>query len=131
MDDRDLQIVKTYGRGVGVFKKGNAFPKFETYREQIDGKYWFPTYTIANDTLHFPNTTSASSKPFATKTISSSGASTASPSATKLNNPNRIEPEARGRPAEETLVSDSWVLRKTPKLAGGTADVIDSAWLYT
>ena len=28
-------------------------PKFETYREQIDGKYWFPTYTIANDTLHF------------------------------------------------------------------------------
>ena len=24
------------------------FPKFETYREQIDGKYWFPTYTIAN-----------------------------------------------------------------------------------
>jgi hypothetical protein len=26
---------------------------FETYREQIDGKYWFPTYTRANDTLHF------------------------------------------------------------------------------
>ena len=23
------------------------------YREQIDGKYWFPTYTRANDTLHF------------------------------------------------------------------------------
>ena len=29
------------------------FPKFETYREEIDGKYWFPTYTIANSTLHF------------------------------------------------------------------------------
>lgn len=54
VDDRDLQIVKTYGRGTGVFKKGNAYPKFETYREQIDGKYWFPTYTIANATLHFP-----------------------------------------------------------------------------
>jgi hypothetical protein len=55
VDDRDLQIVKSYGRGVGaVSKKGdNQFPKFETYREQIDGKYWFPTYTIANDTLHF------------------------------------------------------------------------------
>jgi len=55
VDDRDLQIVKTYGRGVGVIKKNsdNQFPKFETYREQIDGKYWFPTYTIANDTLHF------------------------------------------------------------------------------
>jgi len=54
VDDRDLQIVKSYGRGTGVFKKGNAYPKFETYREQIDGKYWFPTYTIANSTLHFP-----------------------------------------------------------------------------
>ena len=55
VDDRDLQIVKSYGRGVGIIKKGieNLFPKFETYREQIDGKYWFPTYTIANDTLNF------------------------------------------------------------------------------
>lgn len=55
VDDRDLQIVKSYGRGVGLVKKGvdYKFPKFETYREQIDGKYWFPTYTIANDTLMF------------------------------------------------------------------------------
>jgi hypothetical protein len=55
VDDRDLQIVKSYGRGVGLIKKNsdNQFPKFETYREQIDNKYWFPTYTIANDTLHF------------------------------------------------------------------------------
>jgi len=57
VDDRDLQIVKTYGKGVGVIKKSsdNQFPKFETYREQIDGKYWFPTYTHADDTLHFKN----------------------------------------------------------------------------
>ncbi|HWZ32949.1 MAG TPA: hypothetical protein VNX18_16525 [Bryobacteraceae bacterium] len=55
VDDRDLQIVKSYGRGVGLQKKSedHQYPKFETYREQIDGKYWFPTYTIANDTLHF------------------------------------------------------------------------------
>jgi hypothetical protein len=55
VDDRDLQIVKSYGRGVGTTsRKGdNQFPKFETYREQVDGKYWFPTYTVANDTLHF------------------------------------------------------------------------------
>jgi hypothetical protein len=53
VDDRDLQIVKTYGKGVGVRKGDEQFPKFETYREQIDGKYWFPTYTRANDTLHF------------------------------------------------------------------------------
>ena len=55
VDDRDMQIVKSYGRGLGsTSRKGdNQFPKFETYREQIDGKYWFPTYTVANDTLHF------------------------------------------------------------------------------
>jgi hypothetical protein len=59
VDDRDLQIVKTYGKGVGELKSGSskhqAFPKFETYREQIDGRYWFPTYTHADDVLHFPN----------------------------------------------------------------------------
>jgi hypothetical protein len=55
VDDRDLQIVKTYGKGVGLLKKGedNQFPRFETYREQIDHKYWFPTYTRADDVLHF------------------------------------------------------------------------------
>jgi len=55
VDDRDYQIVKTYGKGVGIVSKDNQFPKFETYREQIDGKYWFPTYTHADDTLHFPH----------------------------------------------------------------------------
>lgn len=55
VDDRDFQIVKSYGRGIGLLKKGsdNQFPKFETYREQIDGKYWFPTYTRADDVLQF------------------------------------------------------------------------------
>ena len=57
VDDRDLQIVKTYGKGVGQQKRGEdqQFPRFETYREQIDGKYWFPTYTRADDTLQFKN----------------------------------------------------------------------------
>jgi hypothetical protein len=55
VDDRDMQIVKSYGRGAGYQKKSSdyQFPKFETYREQIDGKYWFPTYTRADDTLVF------------------------------------------------------------------------------
>ena len=59
VDDRDLMIVKTYGRSTGVLKKGTEqrFPKFETYREPIDGKYWFPTYTIADSTLYFPGQT--------------------------------------------------------------------------
>jgi len=55
VDDRDFQIVKTYGKGVGLLKKNedNQFPKFETYRQQVDGKYWFPVYTHADDVLHF------------------------------------------------------------------------------
>jgi hypothetical protein len=57
VDQRDLQIVKTYGKGVGIRKKNSdeQFPRFETYRNQIDGKYWFPVYTRADDVLHFEN----------------------------------------------------------------------------
>jgi hypothetical protein len=57
VDDRDMQIVKSYGRGVGNQSKGSAYPKFETYREQIDGKYWFPTYTVADSELQFAENT--------------------------------------------------------------------------
>ncbi len=57
VDDRDFQIVKTYGKTVPDIrkKKGNEnlFPKFTTWREQIDNEYWFPTYTRADDTLNF------------------------------------------------------------------------------
>jgi hypothetical protein len=55
VDDKDLQIVKTYGKAVPDLRKGqeNLFPRFETYREQVDGLYWFPTYTRALDTLQF------------------------------------------------------------------------------
>jgi len=57
VDDHDFQIVKTYGKNVPDYRKGqeNLFPKFTTYREQVDGRYWFPTYTRADDTLHFKN----------------------------------------------------------------------------
>lgn len=56
VDNRDFQIVKTCGRNIpDVHKKGseNLTPKFVTYREQIDGQYWFPTYTRADDILRF------------------------------------------------------------------------------
>src|SRR3954463_2721159 len=55
VDDQDMQIVKTFGRATGYLRRGEdqQFPKFETYREQVDGKYWFPTYTYADDTLNF------------------------------------------------------------------------------
>ena len=64
VDNKDLQIVKTCGKTVPEVhaptdrkkKKNvdeNLTPKFVTYREQIDGQYWFPTYTSADDILHF------------------------------------------------------------------------------
>jgi hypothetical protein len=58
VDDRDFQIVKTYGKAVPDIRKNgqeNLFPRFETYRQQVDGKYWFPTWTGADDTLYFAN----------------------------------------------------------------------------
>jgi hypothetical protein len=51
VDDQDLQIVKTAGKLVPEFKY--RFPKFETYRENIDEKFWFPTYTFGDDVLEF------------------------------------------------------------------------------
>jgi hypothetical protein len=31
----------------------NLLPSVTTWREQIDGRYWFPTYSRTNDVLHF------------------------------------------------------------------------------
>jgi hypothetical protein len=56
VDDKDMQIVKSYGKAVpDIIKKNNEniFPHFETLRENITGPYWFPTYTHADDTLRF------------------------------------------------------------------------------
>ena len=56
VDDRDFQIVKTFGKTVPDIRKKNnenLFPKFTTWRQQVDGRYWFPAYTKADDTLHF------------------------------------------------------------------------------
>ncbi len=51
VDDQDFQIVKTKGKGVPETKQ-NKFPIVETYREQI-GKFWFPTYSYADEQLVF------------------------------------------------------------------------------
>jgi hypothetical protein len=57
VDDKDLQIVKTFGKAIGYSKKRGGeeqlFPRFETFRENIEGKYWFPTYTRADEVLPF------------------------------------------------------------------------------
>ncbi|MDX6695293.1 MAG: hypothetical protein QOF02_2896 [Blastocatellia bacterium] len=54
VDDRDYQIVKSKGKGVPE-TKDNKFPIVETYREQIDGRYWFPTYSYADEDLVYDN----------------------------------------------------------------------------
>lgn len=56
VDDRDLQIVKTVGRPVPE-RRGNLFPEFETLRLVIDGEYWFPVWTHADEKLHFAQDT--------------------------------------------------------------------------
>jgi hypothetical protein len=58
VDNHDFQIVKTYGKTVPDIREKhgnqeNLFPKFTTWRQQIDGQYWFPVFTKADDELHF------------------------------------------------------------------------------
>jgi hypothetical protein len=58
VDDHDFAIVKSDGKAVpDIVGKGreNRFPRFVTYRENIEGHFWFPTYTHADDVLHFDN----------------------------------------------------------------------------
>lgn len=56
VDQQDFQIVLINGRSVPDDKrKGHEdlSPPYTTYYQQVDGKYWFPTYTKAEGTLHF------------------------------------------------------------------------------
>lgn len=53
VDDQDLQVVKTVGTPVPQ-SRNNQFPEFETIRQVIDGKYWFPVWTHADSKLRFP-----------------------------------------------------------------------------
>lgn len=52
VDDQDLLIVKSRGKAVPE-TKDNKYPVVETWRENIDGKYWFPSYISSDDELVF------------------------------------------------------------------------------
>ena len=57
VDQQDFQIVLVNGKTVPQDTRPgheDLQPPFTTYYEQIDGKYWFPTYTKAEGVLHFP-----------------------------------------------------------------------------
>lgn len=57
VDTKYLEIVKSYGKFVtdlGDFHSPELpFANFETYRENVEGKYWFPNYARSDDRLHF------------------------------------------------------------------------------
>jgi hypothetical protein len=56
VDQKDLQIVLINGKTVPQDTRPgheDLQPPFTTYYEQVDGKYWFPTYTKAEGVLHF------------------------------------------------------------------------------
>lgn len=56
VDQKEHQIVVTDGKSVpDDLRKGheNLSLPFITYRQQIDGKYWFPVYTHGDGVLHF------------------------------------------------------------------------------
>jgi hypothetical protein len=56
VDDFDFMVVQTRGKAVPQ-TDNNLFPEFETLRQVIDGKYWFPVWTHADERLRFPDMT--------------------------------------------------------------------------
>jgi hypothetical protein len=59
VDAQDFQIVKVCGKSgpekvqVRKHEQADVHPTFVTYRQQVDGRYWFPAYTRSDDTLRF------------------------------------------------------------------------------
>ncbi len=51
VDDRDLMIVKSKGKAVPEGKE--RFAVMETWRDSVDGKYWFPVFSTSDDQLVF------------------------------------------------------------------------------
>ena len=54
VDDQDFQIVKVEGRALTVKDDKERFPKFEYYRENVDGHVWMPSFVYGRDLLEFP-----------------------------------------------------------------------------
>lgn len=54
--ESDLAVIRTEGQAVPQIEtlhEQNLFPHFTTIRRQVDGKWWFPVETYADDTLFF------------------------------------------------------------------------------
>lgn len=60
VDAKYLEVVKTYGQWITDLGPVHMvaqlpFNLFETYRENVDGKYWFPSYSRSDDTMDLKN----------------------------------------------------------------------------
>jgi YD repeat-containing protein len=59
VDAQDFQIVKVCGKSgpdkirTGKHQHSDLRPTFVTYRQQVDGRYWFPAYTRSDESLQF------------------------------------------------------------------------------
>jgi hypothetical protein len=52
----DYSIIRSAGQAVPQIlttKNENLFPKFTTVRQKVEGDFWFPVLTVADDTLPF------------------------------------------------------------------------------
>ncbi|HXY26054.1 MAG TPA: hypothetical protein VEI73_15465 [Candidatus Acidoferrum sp.] len=60
VDAKYLEVVKTYGRWMTDLGDMRTIPDlpfslFETYRENVDGKYWFPSYSRSDANFDLKN----------------------------------------------------------------------------
>jgi hypothetical protein len=60
VDAQYLEVVKTYGQWVTDLGPVHMvadmpFSLFETYRDNVEGKYWFPSYSRSDDTMDLKN----------------------------------------------------------------------------
>ena len=53
---KDYSVIRSEGQAVPeihTLKTENLFPHFTTLRQKVDGDFWFPVMTYADDTLNF------------------------------------------------------------------------------
>jgi hypothetical protein len=59
VDQKYLEVVKTYGKWITdlgeVHPPNLPFSMFETYRENVEGKYWFPNYMRSEGVVKLKN----------------------------------------------------------------------------
>src|SRR5579883_233669 len=56
VDQKDYSIIRSAGQAVPQLlrlKQDNLFPHFTTVRQKVEGGFWFPAVTYADDTLPF------------------------------------------------------------------------------